>query len=774
MAQLQTFTVSALGSLNTDADPRAMPQGRLPAIHGFLRRTPGNAGTATPDVPPIALTTLPVGFSVAATAPLPGGQLLILLRLQGEAGGRICVFTGVNLVTYYDDQNQTDKLDFPEKPFRVIINQETSPAIAYWTDNRNEPRMWAIGQAITSAFSLAQQPPVQWMDVHFSGLGTGTLATGHYRATPRYRMDSRVSSPFMLCPSIPIFAQPLYAEQPNEMGASGVLTDRAFSMTVSGIDHRWPLLDLLVTYSPDGETWSDLTLVDTVILQTGVDSVVLWCRSIAGTGESVAVASLNGYEQHILKSADMVLFNNKLIHGNIVQGTPPADTIVVGSPTLTVRNEYLPFEMLPSPNKVTIANADVNRAKRTPLAQTARGSLTLVNGRYIDKDNNGVVQSYAIQDERLDYSGTSYCVLRGDYRAGESYPIGVLWFDLLGQPAFVQPIGTFIVPALHDPAGTTALMRINPLDGTSSQIVHVGLRINDLLFDKAAMRGSDGKLLVSGFAIVRGEPSGKLGPQGIVLNTVSEVNGRGNTIAALPAWQNIFADVPSANTLLTEPLVKKPNENAFGRYIIHGRHLTFHSPDLLAQPTLLDSLPASAFMLAQGSVGTLKNDHQGVEMEAPGEGWHDYIIRANYFNAQGMRPSAKGRVHPGDKVQIRQSWPLQQAGEPELRENIDLLKKDLVYSSLSYPIIRHPYTNKTILGQAMVGAGKLLRVERDFLVDAGGSDAFPVGYMIGSIEQAVDVVPADAIRYQTTGHFQPVTEAIVATWPQATRNGKPC
>lgn len=762
--------------ISTDAPASERPGGYVRERFGWSIRRPGMAGRAIPADKSRLLFVLPDGFEAVWATPVGTSTVYFAVRATTNHG-RIYLRDDQGILTllFTDEYDPSgDRLNFPTNGVSFDCQVEAEGGeqpVIYVDDHVNPGRVLRLGRLAATVHGLAQQPAVRWGDVTYWGLGSGTLPLGYYRYTVVYTNGYRRSAPFFLSREVVIAEKPAYADQPIVMGSPGVVTDWGFSIRVDQVDARWGKVELLVAYSPDNVTYTDLYIADRQTVSTAVDgALTLWCRSQTGLGESLPLQTVAELEAHILRSNGTALHKNYQIKAGVELGGYAK--LNIPTPVYSPLIERQRAEDMTRPTKQDIAGngtttADdlvrIARAKRTPLADTPINQTVLVNARYTSAGGQVRNRLFPVPNERLDYSGVQFNHVRRDFRAGESYPIALAAVDSLGQVQWATPLGTYTFPAPDAPGSQTYPSEEN----AGPYVRHLGLRLDGLKLRRSDIFDDKGRQRIQGFSILVGDESGKLGPQGIVRNVTTEKEGRPDVFSSLPNWHNIFQNTSGAEKLLdrdgTYGVQVQGPESDFdlGAYRQAASLLTFHSPDLLTTPELLGDEPDATYLRVQGRLLPGKTSQQGVDVQFPG--WYQFVLRTYGYDAAPTRAGAIGRVQPGDRTKIELSRRLPSPNTTTLLEKVYREEPAYSYSGALWPRFKHPVTGVLIAGRARAGGGHLLRTADNWMVDAGQSLPNPAGFVLASIEQAVE--PPSTPTYRYVGHYQPLDSSVLADLP---------
>lgn len=762
---VQRHVSAFTGGMRQDLHPSMQPANTYVHANGFSLRFAETGGMVlTAEAPPQLQALLPYGAVVRGGALLPDDRILLLLNIGGSTAspgprrGMIAVLAGDQVSVLFDDQYDPngDTLAFPEvEVVRVIVEKESASITRlYLNDTVNPPRCITLGEypgpAATyprswSVHSFTNQPPVQYDLIYFLGTVPGSCQTGFYRYTYRYARPGVVSTPFPL--STPLTLAEKSGTVDVQLGASGITTGMGLSFQVDSPDRRWPMIELLVSYSPDGTAWSNLVIGERkAIPDTG--TVTLSLSRPSGTGLSVPLSELSAqsYQQIVTRAADMVAVKHKLLFGNIqlsVPGQPPVAGITL------------------SPAIESMSCDDVPDLIRPPLAFTIADYTPILERQYQPRSGSAVrTRSFTVDGGLRDYRSIQYGNRRVGLRRGERYPYAVVLFDLLGQPSFAWPIGTFEVPQYYDgsnatDAPNTPLIQINTPTGPAYRLRIMGCRVDGLQLPESILFDSTGKLIVSGFAIVRGDASGLIRHQGVVLPAISGVNNP-DEISMLPDWHNTFTAQPENGRFrLLGSAAQDGNA-----YVHQPGWVTYHSPDLLLDGTI-ETQPVGANLRLVGSAHGPDNGRQGTVMLAGGK--DHYYVKAYTFRPDNFRPDAPGRWKVSETSPVAYGYRLATPTNLEkfYAENNNIKFRNQLAPNMGYPTGSGVKQSK---GIGQLGA-YLLRVRGSSLADRGISESQPSGVGIANYEVATPDLNPLAANYAWTGHYQPLTQAVLDDLP---------
>lgn len=757
--------------MRQDVDKHLQQPGTYREAVGFsLRFNEDHSLVLTPEANARLLAYLPLGYSVIGGCRLPDGKLFLILTSERPGitkGMLMLVDTEMNQTeTIYNDDldENAERLNSPVTKCVVRLEVENPDTWrVYWNDFTNPPRVCTL-QDRTKGYGVywgvhafALQPTVKWGQVTFDQFIEGNLASGFYRYSYRYRRDSVVSVPFPLSLPLTLPETPSPSLNPPQMGVSGVTTERGIRVYIDQHDGRWPQIELLVSYSPDGNTWSNMVVADRQRCLGTIPQYMIH-KSQAGIGETILLSTLSDTYQVIDRAGAMTIHNNKLIFGDVDHNLPLAPTI--SSVRLEPITSEMPLDDAGYPTKASddASEAAISRAANQRLAETNRGSGQLSESLYRSRSGSLRMRNFPVALDYFDYRGAQVSHRKVGFRRGERYPFACVLFDKIGQPLFAWSLGTFATPNAFDGVPTNGEwpFGLTKKSGNKYYLKPVGVKVSGIELPSTLLFDKDGQLRVSGIAILRGPASGRILHQGLAVNTCWVSENEPDKIVPLVTWTNVFN---------SQYLVVPDTVHSGGGFLVHEpKYINYHCPDLLVSGSLPE-VPVSARIRNIGRV------------------LPDNTVQLN----RGMTQLAGGNLHVytkcyryrGDDVDRKRHYRLSigQAGRVSWSMYVDgneIEKFDPRDTNLTWkPSIGVVNALQgSAARQAVIHKGSyLLRVEDQTLVDAGESSQLPTGYTLVNYEvPSPDPNPVE-VAYQWTGHFLPITTATLGDLPQTTANG---
>ncbi|RYC69618.1 hypothetical protein [Spirosoma sordidisoli] len=798
MRHRQTFEKG----MSSDLAPLLTPPGTYQYAHSlYLGLTGDGRGMAlTVEKPerPVTVTGLPASYRLVGLQGLvASGDYLAFLtnpnRPSGVARDLIARLTlnidglTASAQVLFDDRRDPAgaQLNLPAGvKLQTRLETETESLMrVYWNDGVNEPRCLTLADGYDafgsphhlstqdyprrwSVHQFALQPAVLWGTPMFEKTTEeGSLLSGFYRYSYRYRSGSVESAPFPL--STPLTLRQDMGEpdltKPVQMEASGVSTKSAIHIIVDQPDDRWEEAELLMSYSADGSSWSDLVIADRRAVPERpsvgpAELLRLTHDKPAGLGTTVSLARLSQIDQVVSQAGVMTLHKQKLILGDLTLSMPldpPTQTVTLSPKLVDMPLDESGFPT--SPNRTLgLAYTFKQAVNDPPLTESA----------YKRQDGTIATRTKPIVADYRDYKGVQVAHSRVGLRGGESYPYALVLFDMIGQPTFAWPIGTFAAPNRYDdPAGNgtfpyapTAARNLGTALGMGFVARPMGLSVSGINIPVEMVFDAAGRQQVSGFAIVRGNPSGRIKAQGIALPALWEQGGRDKFIVSIPSYTNHLTDQPTSDGF---GLFNDIPAKAGAVYRHLAGWMTFLSPDLMVEGSLDTNPPTGTRLRLLGSMHGPDDSNHVRQLD--GDNRQHYVKAYRYIgkSALSLRPAARSRPNPGETTNIRQAYKtvLNQTLEKFYADDQSLVFSPGVTSSA---------------GLAQQTPGYLLKVDGFSLVDRGESPTKPAGYAIVNLEVNTPPAASQNQTFQWTNHFQPLTEIVLGEVPQVFISGKAC
>lgn len=573
-----------------------------------------------------------------------------------------------------------------------------------------------------SAHQMAVLPAVQFGDLVYQQAIPGSLLSGGYQVTYRYRSKDGHASPFAPLSPRPYFVSDkpipgnyLVSHHARFMGNSGVATQDGMQFLLRGVDLRWDTLEVAVLYHRAGVGVERALLTHRINLPTlfaGDNLLPIDITEFTGTALSTqeflsqqqgfdsvqSIASLNNrlYVFGLNLSKNLAVDASKATHGFCEQTYLSDETY---TPTFKEKE-----------NPENPARKDGDKLTNSRPAYTARAT-----NLFTDKLGNPVLKYLPIVTDYDNNKGVQVSAQLTGYRRGETYPFAALCIDTRGIPYFAVPIADVTFP---DWASSPPAKKV----GLSYQTVQLGVSFSGIRLPKDMVFDTSGKRRLGSVLILRGQPSGRIGFQALALNCCVTVPENKTTVEAdkgytkiepHPSWNNGFLlgnsgvgggpshygahDSKSTNTnvnnqgAIIEISFKGRTDDP--RYTINKAYwVELHAPDVLTTITQqplpdLNKEPSARLQMIGAAHGSYGNEirmdvAEGVDF--PGShGGPLHVYTKNYkTNGQLLEGGEKnGRPKLGSKTRIKTWFTLGKEGREPTYAGIDPENDKLVFDA---------------------------------------------------------------------------------------------
>lgn len=629
-----------------------------------------------------------------------------------------------------------------------------------------------------SVHSMALQPNHAMGKVKFVQEIDGALKTGVIRLS--YRLISRDGyrtpwTPLGTRYFITINpAEPVLDTGPSQfdrfMYASNIQTSKGYRFNIEGIDTRYYQLQVAYAYS----IAQDATVEAGIFYQENIDptqsTAVVDFQNMTGT--PVDLSEFNQIIIPIKTCETLEEKDQRLWPGGITTYGP----YVIDTTTISVGLSIKPMVV-----------DELTDARINPLTNTTPKTTTVSLNAYTDKIGTNVLDTYAINDDYANYRGVQYDHLLASYWRGETYPFAIVIFDLKGNPFYAQHIQDFTFPQQYEDGDFNALMT------TPGTISLMGADFSNINIPKSILYDENGKLLISGFSIMRTERLKKILAQGVVINTVV-VPKSGGTDSLL----TIPLPMPSNNFDREEPFGGVPNSSSYDAtfqssdsHVFGNRPYTymFHSPELSFGVNIWDGIQQTSVneetdLLQLVEAYTSKYENNDFDYNKVID--LDDSVFFQFYTKQYQLvydENLLNNIYPkGTTSRIRLEGTPTLGGGPYTPYDPD------------QPSLKFQNTGEFKLGSfgAVNASGAVnswLIKGKDFKDLSVGNNFnstpcyFVANYLVPQQEYYGISTSSDAPvnqeslanrQYISTGHFQPITNEILATVPQVTVKGQLC
>ena len=352
----------------------------------------------------------------------------------------------------------------------------------YWTDNVNEPRSFNLGlyfyikknaptfefnnpavvytailpngeyvQSFYSVHNMSLNPDMKMGWIEHSQTKKGNLSSGQYMYT--YRLitkDGKTSSWIPVTNKMTIVDLDKDSVNWNKyhMGSVGVNSGKSNELFVYINDTRWRFFEVAyVYYSTELASQEAKIFFNGEIDQTG--TAIHTIEHTDNTGVSTTAAALQQAYIPIEKAKTMAIKNKTLLFGNYKERNPiELSAAKLSAITMkpffklmrtdeTVNKTELPLTHQATTNTSTWKSLYLDRTDTADY-----GSGTSASGRYHKN-------ALAITADYRNYKGVQVETSFAGYFRGETYRVGIVFYDKKGRAGFVQHIGDITMPEMH-------------------------------------------------------------------------------------------------------------------------------------------------------------------------------------------------------------------------------------------------------------------------------------------------------------------------------------
>jgi len=368
----------------------------------------------------------------------------------------------------------------------------------------------------------------------------GSLKRGAYQYAVRYYSDSGYRSNWQT-PSLHVLVtgthfpnNPEYLTEGNvgyshhnrEMATTGddSIVNDGLKIEFKGLDTRWSGFEIAFLYSK----------VDSI---THEAMICYKHKSNCGTttfpstfvfdhtkhaGIPISTDEFLGRDEVILSSKASINFEDRLYRFN-VETLPNIDLDLSGA-EISTKFRYLDCDDTIEPTFTAVSNPRTGRLDGDPLTNT-----TIKNSSVSISTFGSNTETYDIVNDYVGYKGQQIEHLFRQYMSGETYGIALVLIDRKGNTLFAQHIDDFTFPEQFDSVGSEECT-LTKFDGGTYKLRIKGMLINNIRIPKNKIRDKYGKLNISGFKIVRTKRNGNILHQGVLVPVTDTVVSAGSSI----------------------------------------------------------------------------------------------------------------------------------------------------------------------------------------------------------------------------------------------------
>ena len=787
-AYLNTFT----GGMNSDAEAEFQPQNTYrKAVHGRIifnadgtyafENDNGNLLSFTlKDYDNVDLS----GYTIIGWASFADKVVLFSTNGTYSEIGYV-TFNNSGIGTYqqiFNDQYDPngDTLDFGTRHNieAVAVKETEDTERVYFTDNNNEFRVVNIllGDSFDYTPTGAPLEYPYWYSVHSMNIYcdwkmgvikyneriAGSLKTGVYQYTYRQGTKDGYRTQWYPITRHFILSDEAFGDD-YQMGASGVVSPYGFELEISGIDQRYPIIEVAYVYSISETQTVEAAIFYSDDRETRIPASTLTVEHTTHSGDPILLDEFNLRMFPLRKVKSLEEKDNNMFLLNVKEvGVLQAD---VSSATITPKLRLMEADM----------GALNNVTKPYQYSDTVDTTIDVQNYA-------GTTTSYQIKNEPATYAGTAYEHLFTSYWRGETYRFGVLLFDNKGMANFVAYLDDYTFPEQFDASGDYTLTK---LDGGKWKINIMGAEFNNIVIPADVLYDADGNLQVSGFSIVRAKRVENTRFQGVVMPTVYENDATDDTwqfTRPLPMTENFFDGyvTPASGSYTNNSLElvgtrARSNED----FALRSGTVLMYSPEILFGYKTLWGADGSAewsnsmTIRAVGVAGA----YGGLEQNQPGYNRifssdaichyysKNYVTSNTWSNPFGNTLGQESHIEENliYRTFLGSDWKI---------EDYDNVNADLVYTQFGAVDFDNSGSDCSDCNIDKFSWGmpnSVLCVLKDFKSVAAGTDTYRnqvlianwrepnTSYFSGEDENAIEKT-----LFISTGHFQPINAAVIA------------
>jgi len=293
------------------------------------------------------------------------------------------------------------------------------------------------------------------------------------------------------------------------------ITEDGIRLELKGLDTRWDSFEICYVYSKTDEISHEANIFYKYNSNNGTSpfSSNMIIDHVNQTGEPIVFDELNQRYETLLSQAS-IIEHNKRIYRLGVELIPEIVPNVSGI-TIEPTFRYLKGDQTLEPNFVQKQNPRTGRLDGDPLTNSSPVNTTISLSNF-----TGSQESYDVDEDYLSYKGQQVEHLLKGYFRGETYGIGLMFRDRKGNPLFVHHVKDYTFPEQYYTHNGESCSLTKLVNGRWELRV-MGIKLSGIKIPKKCLRDKFGKLNISSFEIVRTKRSGKILHQGIVWPVVN-------------------------------------------------------------------------------------------------------------------------------------------------------------------------------------------------------------------------------------------------------------
>lgn len=700
-----------------------------------------------------------------------------------------------------------------------VITENAAMCRIYWTDNVDGHGMRTLNlyKALNvagvslhdttpdypkhlSVHQMDAQPATQWADIIFQRRIAGNLMSGAYQVAYRYRTEDGHPSPWSPL-TLPVWVMDkAMSDDPTKsnhhqryMGSAGVPTTEGLRFQFVGLDTRWSEVEVAVLYHSAG---------------VGVERAkIVTIKAIPNTAMVVDIANYAGQAiplhefrqklQTLTRVGTIAVANNLLYSGNVTQQKPLAIN------NEKFRAEFFSFDFDPDETKEPTFSpkpnpANASRQDGDKLTNTSRYTANLSQVKYTDGNGNKYYKYQTIFDDYINFKGQLVQQLYRGYRRGETYRVGAVCRDDRGNAYFVQPLGEVTFPTVYQESTTGYYA-----EGGKFLLRSLGMRLSGIRIPHEVAYYPDGKVRLSSVEIVRTEASGRLGFQGVILPSTTNIpvlkdlieeDQHGNKVEANIGFNNAFSLLYNAEGAGVGHRSTHRSASQTGDKVKDIRAMDaankaywheIHAPDVLIEGKLPDRSDATRLQLVASAHKSTVSNEIRLDLAKPGGNPDDSMMfyTKNYKvnGAELIQGDSHGRPAMGAYSRIR-TWFLHNLLDMKLYEKVDPDNPKTVFGAAQnwHPFIGGDQINHTaqrpyrfpLQGvehrvDSVLQPGTMIVKTQDWeIADIIESPSSYVSVNIVNLVQPPTLTaPADELLYQPTGYILNINRLVLDQLP---------
>jgi hypothetical protein len=431
----------------------------------------------------VAGTYTPIGYTV-----LNNLLILFLVNAVGDSEIGLVTFDNAGIQNAYktliNDNAFADKLDFTtfnQIEARAVYENEKMHRV-YWVDgvetDSNPPRAYTFqfnggninlatnySGVTTTPHSIDMQAEFLMGIIKYKQMITGALPAGEYVYTYRLITVDGYATPWYPATK-PLFVtqDPINPTNWNEYEMEGtetfVNTGKGNRLTIKGIDTRYPTIEVAYArYIANADPYEANIFLRTVVTGTEMD-----VDHTSNTGEPISPLELSAITISFTGVKTLNVKDNVLYYGNVRER----------SISLTAEEQEELFENLEIQPKFRLMRSDEKVLTDYTAPVPADEDATFPEKPITHQDpktglstkrlNQLHTEDYVVNNDYINYKGTQVSHQYAGFFRGETYRLGFVPFDLVGNPDFAYHLADVIFGEQYEDGITWTRLKA---DGTT-------------------------------------------------------------------------------------------------------------------------------------------------------------------------------------------------------------------------------------------------------------------------------------------------------------------